>query len=74
VSFEKSSKPIIQIDCITTIDYKKLKALFPEAIADDELKNVWVYLDNPYELDICLVLNEPGSDWSSFFEGNRLAH
>ncbi len=53
--------------------YEKLKQLFPEAIADDELRNIWVYLKNPYELDFCLVLNEPtDTDWSGFFEGHRL--
>lgn len=73
VSFEKSSTPIIQVDCITTIDYEKLKQLFPESIIDEELRNIWVYLLNPYDLDICLVLNEPtDKDWSSFFAGHRL--
>lgn len=50
VSFEKSSRPIIQIDCITTIYHEKLKQLFPEGLADDELKNIWVYLENPTSL------------------------
>jgi hypothetical protein len=73
VSFEKSSTPIIQIDCITTIDYEKLADCFPEGIKSEELRNVWVYIKNPFNIDVCLVLNEPrDSDWSGFFEGHRL--
>lgn len=73
VSFEKASTPIIQIDCITTIEYSKLKKMFPEAIADDELFNIWVYVENSYGVDICFVLNGPREqDWSSFFKGHRL--
>lgn len=73
VSFEKSSTPIIQIDCITTIDYAKLKKLFPEAIFVDELSNVWVYISNNFGVDICFVLNGPSnSDWSTYFSGWRI--
>lgn len=73
VSFEKASTPIIQIDCITTIEYSKLKKMFPEAITDDELYNIWVYIENSYGVDICFVLNGPREkDWSSFFKGHRL--
>lgn len=73
VSFEKSSTPIIQVDCITTIEYTKLKELFPEAISVDELSNVWVYIDNNFGVDICLVLSGPSdTDWSTYFEGFRL--
>jgi len=47
--------------------------LFPEGIADTALKNVWVYLKNPYGVDICLVIGEhEDGDWSDFFEGHRL--
>jgi hypothetical protein len=39
------------------------------------LKNVWVYLTNPYGIDVCLVIGEhQGKDWSGFFEGHRLAN
>jgi hypothetical protein len=73
VSFEKASTPIIQIDCITTIEYSKLKKMFPEAIADDELFNIWVYIENSYGVDICFVLNGPREkDWSNFFKGHKL--
>ena len=73
VSFEKSSTPIIQIDCITTIEYARLKEIFPEAIFVDELSNVWVYINNNFGVDICFVLNGPSnSDWSTYFEGFRL--
>ena len=73
VSFEKASTPIIQIDCITTIEYSKLKKIFPEAIIDDELYNIWVYIENSFGVDICFVLNGPReNDWSNFFKGHRL--
>lgn len=73
VSFEKCSTPIVQIDCITTVNFNRLKELFPEGIVDEELKNVWVYITTDIELDLCLVLNQPTkSDWSSFFSGHRL--
>ncbi len=73
VSFEKASTPILQIDCITTIEYPKLKKMFPEAITDDNLGNLWVYLKNSFGVDMCFVLNGPWEeDWSSFFNGHRL--
>ena len=72
VSFEKASTPIVQIDCITTINYDLLKELFPEGIAEEELKNVWVYIATDMDIDLCLVLNEPtDADWSSYFKGHR---
>ncbi len=74
VSFEKCSTPIVQIDCITTIDFNILKELFPEGIVDEELKNVWVYITTDMDIDLCLVLNQPTeSDWSSFFSGHKLS-
>jgi len=73
VSFDKSSTPIIQFDCIVDTSYDKIVQLFPEGIAENDLRNVWVYLSNPYHLDICFVVNENrGGDWSEFFSGHRL--
>ncbi len=73
VSFDKCSIPLIQIDCSTDRSFEQIVALFPEGIADDFLKNVWVYVENPYGLDICFVVGEhTGEDWSSFFAGHRL--
>ncbi len=74
VSFKKSSTPLIQIDFTVRERFEKLTLLFPEGIADNHLKNVWVYLTNPYGIDICLVAGEyQDGDWSEFFSGNRLS-
>src|SRR6266511_2022352 len=73
VSFDKSSTPLIQIDFSIDQPYSEITKLFPEGIADSELKNVWVYIQNPYGIDLCFVVGEYGdSDWSEFFEGHRL--
>ena len=73
VSFNKSSIPIFQIDCITTISFEKLKELFPESIIEEEMKNIWVYIENNYGIDICFVLSGPSdSDWLNIFDGYRL--
>lgn len=56
----------------TTLDFAQIKYIFPEGIADSELRNVWVYLENPYGIDICLVLGENSADWSDPFTGHRL--
>lgn len=73
VSFNKASTPIIQLDMWTNTGFEALKSIFPQALSDDQLRNIWLYLANPYEIDICLVLNElPERDWSNFFMGCRL--
>jgi len=73
VSFEKASTPIIQFDVSLNAGYEKLDAVFPEGISDPKLRNTWVYLRNPSDVDVCLVLNESREgDWSSFFRGHRL--
>ena len=73
VSFNKCSKPLIQIDVLVHEKFEKLTSLFPEAIQDLELKNMWVYLKTPYNIDICLVLNDYRSgDWCEFFKESRL--
>jgi hypothetical protein len=72
VSFGKASTPLIQIDLGVNGRYEEFKTLFPEALADDAFRNIWIYLKNPYAIDICLVINEYSEgDWSEFFKGRR---
>jgi hypothetical protein len=73
VSFEKSSTPLVQFDVAVNVPYEHFRPLFPEALDDPGFRNIWVYLETPYSVDICLVLNEAaGRDWSDFFLGSRL--
>jgi hypothetical protein len=73
VSFDKASTPIVQIDLGVNGRYEDFAESFPEALADPAFRNVWVYLENPHAIDICLVINEYSeSDWSGFFKGCRL--
>jgi hypothetical protein len=75
VSFGTASTPLIQIDIGVNVGYENFSQLFPESLNDMEFRNIWVYLETPYTIDICLVLNEfadGSSDWSSFFKGCRL--
>ena len=68
VSFDKSSRPLIQFDLQIQADAQMIQNLFPEGIYDPGPNNVWVYLKNSYDLDICLVLNERKvGDWGEFF-------
>jgi hypothetical protein len=72
VSFDKSSMPLIQIDLGVDGRYEEFKALFPEALADETFRNIWIYLENPHAVDVCLVINEYSrKDWSEFFKGCR---
>jgi len=73
VSFEKASTPLVQFDLQLDANYEALRGLFPEALDDPEFRNLWIYLENPYGIDVCLVANEAGEgDWSDFFAGSRL--
>lgn len=73
VSFDKASTPLIQIDIAINLSYMEFKRLFPEALDDRNMKNIWIYIDNPCDIDICLVLNQYNEDdWSQVFQGNRL--
>ena len=75
VSFEKCSIPIIQFDVCCTYSKNKFKTAFPEGIYDINLGNIWVYLKNPFNIDICLVLNEDyEGDRSKYFENSRLKY
>lgn len=74
VSIDKVSTPILQFDFSVKVTFETLRNLFPEGIAEPELKNVWVYLRSEMEIDICLVIGEDSDgDWSSFFQDSRLA-
>jgi len=73
VSFDNASTPLLQFDVAVDASYERFAALFPEALNDSEFRNVWLYLENPYPVDVCLVLNEfTARDWSDFFQGHRL--
>ena len=75
VSFDKASTPLVQVDfSVEGQTYEGLVQRFPEGLADTTLRNVWVYLENPCGIDICLVVGEHGGkDWSHFFAGHRLS-
>lgn len=73
VSFNKSSTPLIQIEIITSATFAQIKEAFPEGIAVSKAKNVWIYIENNYGIDVCLVLNQStNKDWSSYFSGHRM--
>ncbi len=72
VSFSNCSKPLIQIDFSVKASYSDIVQMFPEGLHDDNLHNVWVYIKNPYDIDICFVVNEPSEgDWSEYFAESR---
>jgi len=73
VSFDGASTPLVQIDISTNARFEDFIRVFPEAMADPAFRNIWVYLENPYSIDVCLVVNEVFSgDWSGHFSGCRL--
>lgn len=72
VSFEKASTPLVQFDLAVNAPYERFAPLFPEALDDPQFKNIWIYLETPFPVDVCLVLNAEGGDWSKFFNGHRL--
>ena len=73
VSFDKASTPLIQFDIGVNFNYETFAQLFPESINDSKLRNIWVYLENPFPIDVCLVINEfSAGDWSDFFKDCRL--
>lgn len=74
VSFEKSSTPLVQFDVQLNASYEQLLELFPESLNDPGLRNLWIYLENPYDIDLCVVANPySAGDWSDFFKTSRLA-
>jgi len=73
VSFSASSVPLIQFDVQCDEKYEVFSRIFPESIDDNQLRNIWIYIENPYNVDICFVLNESSnSDWSFYFKDSRI--
>jgi hypothetical protein len=73
VSFDGASTPLIQIDLHLNARFDDFSRLFPEALADLGMNNIWIYLENPYSIDVCLVINgESPGDWCGHFRGCRL--
>jgi hypothetical protein len=73
VSFDSASKPLIQFDIGVNVGYEVFLKLFPEALNDPKLRNIWLYLDSPYSVDVCLVINEfKENDWCDFFKWFRI--
>ena len=73
VSFEKASMPLVQIDVSLQAGYDEFAGLFPEALKDPQFGNIWIYLENRFTIDVCLVINPfSAGDWSHFFKGSRL--
>jgi hypothetical protein len=74
VSFEKTSIPLVQFDLQLKTSYETLRELFPEGLNDPDLRNLWIYLVNPFGIDVCFVANEVSKgDWSEFFKGCRIS-
>lgn len=73
VSFSKCSVPIIQFDVCCSFKKEMFQIYFPEGCYDVNLQNIWLYIVNPFQLDICLVLSEEyEGDWSYYFKNSRL--
>jgi len=73
VSFDASSTPLIQFDMQCNKKYEAFSTIFPESLRDNQFENIWIYIENSYDVDICFVLNETGNkDWSLSFKGNRI--
>jgi hypothetical protein len=73
VSFDGASTPLIQIDIQVEDRFESFVRQFPEALADAQFRNIWIYLENPFSIDVCLVVNEISpADWSGHFRGCRL--
>lgn len=73
VSFDASSTPLIQFDVQCDKKYEVFSRIFPEAIHDNQFQNIWIYVQNSHNVDICFVLNEASNnDWSSYFKESRI--
>jgi hypothetical protein len=73
VSFDGASTPLVQIDISADARFEDFTRLFPEALADPAFRNIWIYLENPYSIDVCLVINENyKGDWCGMFQGCRI--
>lgn len=73
VSFDGASTPLVQIDLGVNARFEDISRRFPEALADPALRQTWIYLENPYPIDVCLAVSKyTEEDWSHFFAGHRL--
>lgn len=74
VTFGNASTPLVQLDVSVDVEYEDFSQLFPESLNDPRFRNIWVYLETPYTIDVCLVINrfDKERDWGGFFEGFRL--
>jgi hypothetical protein len=73
VSFDRASTPLVQIDICVDARFEDFTRLFPEALADPAFRNIWIYLENPYSIDVCLVINEDCTgDWCGMFQECRI--
>jgi hypothetical protein len=74
VSIDTTPVPIVQIDLVVPRMYPDLLRLFPEALVDTQHPSLWVYLDNPFGIDVCFVLNQGtgAGDWSDHLLDHRL--
>ena len=69
VSLNDSSKPIVQFDMSVKESFKEIRQLYPEGIPDNYQGNVWVYIKNPYGINICFVVGHRSkADWYKFLE------
>ena len=73
VSFAEASIPLIQFDLLFDTNFEMLEGLFPEGLVDSEIGNIWIYLENPFMIDVCIVANKYSeNDWSEFIKGSRI--
>lgn len=73
VSLDYTSSPIIQFDMSVSESFEEIKKVFPEGIPDNFLKNIWIYIENPYGLDICFVVGHRSkTDWYKFLKNGLI--
>jgi len=69
VSLDYTSTPIIQFDMSVNENFEQIREIFPEGYPDKFLKNVWVYIENPYGLFISIVIGHRGkADWYRYLK------
>ena len=73
VSADNTSIPLIQIDVQYKGKYEDFIKLFPEGIGVDDIKSLWVSIENNFGIDIFFVINEASEeDWSYQFAKERI--
>jgi hypothetical protein len=64
-----SSTPIVQFDVSVKESFEEIRKIFPEGYPDNSLKNAWIYVENPYGIEICFVVGHRGNaDWYKFLK------